>query len=200
MVWIAVIFFVAAAALVVMTLIGPRRLFEVAMKQFRDPEAAAKVLMPSDGQFLFRSIAGWVGAVVMALGGCYALSLADGHGDNGASASEVRAATEHVAREIDGVVMSARDSGYDTPEIEGMLIRAGEHSLQVEGTGAGAGFTLTNADGDHPVCLSIDEQDTPPPSVDALPPHTGSRSISPGDIAARSKWVELSASVRAGAC
>ncbi|MGP4012286.1 hypothetical protein [Streptomyces sp. 4N124] len=160
-----------------MTLIGPRRLFEKEMRQYRDPEAAARALMPSDDQFLYRSIGLVVAAVVSVIAGFYALSLADGHddADDGVSATEVRAATEGLAREIDGTERLALDFGYSAVDIETMLINAGKPALEADGTDAG--FTITNAEGEYPVCLSIDRL-----------------------AAAEPDWVELSASVRAGSC
>jgi hypothetical protein len=98
MVLIAVVFFVVAAVLLVTTLIGPERFFEREMRQYRDPEAAARALRPSDEQFLARRIGTAVGAVVMVLGGCYALSLADDYDDGagGPSTDQVRVADERV--------------------------------------------------------------------------------------------------------
>ncbi|TDC22982.1 hypothetical protein E1265_14155 [Streptomyces sp. 8K308] len=196
MVWYAVTFFALAAAFGVLTLIGPRRLFEHGPRWYRDSDAAAqRALTPSDQAFRYGRVAQGVAAVIMLLGGWYVLDRADDFDDEPAEASaeEVRAAAERAADAVDGNQRLATEPGHDAVDIE----RALGPDLLVEENGAA--FTITNTEGEHPVCLLIDERVADsPPSIDDLPPYVDEELARE---AARSiVRVTLSTSVRAGAC
>lgn len=194
MVWYAVMFFALAAAFGVLTLIGPRRLFEHGLRWYRDSDAAARALTPSDEAFRYGRVAQGAAAVIMLLGGWYVLDRADDFGEPvEASAEEVRAGAERAAEAVDGNQRLATEPGHHIVDIE----RALGPDLLVEENGAA--FTITNTEGEHPVCLLIDERVVDsPPRIDNLPPNVDEELARE---AARSiVRVTLSTSVRAGVC
>jgi hypothetical protein len=139
-------FLVLAAIFVVLGFLDPRAVHrKVAAWQYRNPEAPE----PSDGALVVGRVSYFLGAGILVV---MAIALGPVLGETAYDRSEVKSVASAAAAELRSG--SAEHGSPVRSDVYAAVRDAGGDGVQIESSGFDS-YEIANADGDHPVCLTV---------------------------------------------
>lgn len=141
-------FLVLAAIFVVLGFMDPRKVHrKVVAWQYRNPEAVE----PSDAALVVGRVSYFIGAGILVV---MAITLGSVLDETVYDRSEVRSVATAAAAELRSGPAEGRSPVSVRSDVFAAVREAGGDRVMIESSGP-ARYEITNAEGDHPVCLTV---------------------------------------------